>query len=76
MSTRSAVAVLTLPLVGLFSSPQYGFPIVIACLAFFGAIFAFLCFYNTKEIYSKPYEKNIGFPYWSQNWSDTVLKEG
>ena len=56
-----AVAVLTLPLVGLFSSPQYGFPIVIACLAFFGAIFAFLCFYNTKEIYSKPYEKNIGF---------------
>lgn len=56
-----AVAVLTLPLVGLFSSPQYGFPIVIACLAFFGAVFAFLCFYNTKEIYSKPYEKNIGF---------------
>ena len=56
-----AVAVLTLPLVGLFSSPQYGFPIVIACLAFFGAIFAFLCFYNTKEIYSKPYKKNIGF---------------
>ncbi len=56
-----AVAVLTLPLIGLFSSPQYGFPIVIACLAFFGAIFAFLCFYNTKEIYSKPYEKNIGF---------------
>ena len=56
-----AVAVLTLPLVGLFSSPQYGFPIVIACLALFGAIFAFLCFYNTKEIYSKPYEKNIGF---------------
>jgi len=56
-----AVAVLTLPLVGLFSSPQYGFPIVIACLAFLGAIFAFLCFYNTKEIYSKPYEKNIGF---------------
>ena len=55
------VAVLTLPLVGLFSSPQSGFPIVIACLAFFGAIFAFLCFYNTKEIYSKPYEKNIGF---------------
>ena len=56
-----AVAVLTLPLVGLFSSPQYGFPIVIACLALFGAIFAFLCFYNTKEIYSKPYKKNIGF---------------
>ena len=55
-----AVAVLTLPLVGLFSSPQFGFPIVVAILAFFGAIFAFLCFYNTREIYSKPYEKRIG----------------
>ena len=55
-----AVAVLTLPLVGLFSSPQFGFPIVVAILAFFGAIFAFLCFYNTREVYSKPYEKRIG----------------
>ena len=55
-----AVAVLTLPLVGLFSSPQYGFPIVVGCLAFMGAIFAFLCFFNTKEIYSKPYEKRVG----------------
>ena len=55
-----AVAVLTLPLVGLFSSPQFGFPVVVAMLAFFGAIFAFLCFYNTREIYSKPYEKRIG----------------
>ena len=55
-----AVAVLTLPLVGLFSSPQYGFPFVVGCLAFMGAIFAFLCFFNTKEIYSKPYEKRVG----------------
>ena len=55
-----AVAVLTLPLVGLFSSPQYGFPIVVGCLAFMGAIFAFLCFFNTKEIYYKSYEKRVG----------------
>ena len=55
-----AVAVLTLPLVGLFSSPQFGFPVVVGCLAFLGAIFAFLCFFNTKEIYSKPYEKRVG----------------
>ena len=55
-----AVAVLTLPLVGLFSSPQIGFPIVVGCLAVLGAIFAFLCFFNTKEVYSKPYEETIG----------------
>mgnify|MGYP003312206220 CR=1 FL=1 len=55
-----AVAVLTLPLVGLFSSPQFGFPIVVGCLAVLGAIFAFLCFFNTKEVYSKPYEETIG----------------
>ena len=55
-----AVAVLTLPLVGLFSSPQFGFPIVVSCLAVLGAIFAFLCFFNTKEVYSKPYEETIG----------------
>ena len=55
-----AVAVLTLPLVGLFSSPQFGFPVVVGCLAFLGAVFAFLCFFNTKEIYSKPYEKRVG----------------
>jgi GPH family glycoside/pentoside/hexuronide:cation symporter len=44
----------------LFSSPQFGFPVVVGCLAFLGAIFAFLCFFNTKEIYSKPYEKRVG----------------
>ena len=54
-----SVAVLTLPLVGLFSSPQYGFPITVAILAFFGAIFAFLCFYHTEEKYSKTYEKRV-----------------
>ena len=54
-----AVAVLTLPLVGLFGSPQFGFPIVVGCLAVIGAIFAFYVF-NTKEVYSKPYEETIG----------------
>ena len=55
------VAALTLPLVSLFASPQLGFPIVVACFALLGAIFCFLCFFNTKEIYSKVYEKRISF---------------
>ena len=29
-------------------------------MAVLGAIFAFLCFFNTKEVYSKPYEETIG----------------
>ena len=55
------VAALTLPLVSLFASPQLGFPIVVACFALIGAIFCFLCFFNTKEIFSKVYEKRISF---------------
>tara|TARA_B100000989_G_scaffold211625_1_gene160648 strand:- start:43 stop:1377 length:1335 start_codon:yes stop_codon:yes gene_type:complete len=54
------VASLTLPLVSLFTSPQLGFPIVVACFAALAAIFCFLCFLNTKEIYSKVYEERIG----------------
>ena len=54
-----AVAVLTLPLVGLFSSPQFGFPIVVGCLAVLGAIFAFLVFLILKKFIQSHMKKPL-----------------
>jgi sugar (glycoside-pentoside-hexuronide) transporter len=54
------VAVLTLPLVGLFSSQKIGFPITISIFAILAFIFFLLCFYFTQENFSKVYEKRIG----------------
>ena len=53
------VAVLTLPLVGLFSSKEIGFPLTISIFAFFALIFFVLCFFFTKENFSKVYQKRI-----------------
>jgi len=53
------VAALTLWLVQQFESPQVGFPIVVAIFSFVAAIFFFLCFFHTKEKYSKVYEERI-----------------
>ena len=53
------VAVLTLPLVGLFSSQKIGFPITISIFAFLAFILFLLCFYFTHENFSKVYEKRI-----------------
>lgn len=60
------VAVLTLPLVGLFSSQKIGFPITISIFAFLAFILFLLCFYFTQENFSKVYEKRISI-------KDTVL---
>ena len=53
------VAVLTLPLVGLFSSQKIGFPITISIFASLAFILFLLCFYFTQGNFSKVYEKRI-----------------
>ena len=53
------VAVLTLPLVGMFSSSKIGFPITVSIFALFALVFFFLCFYFTNENFSKVYKKRV-----------------
>ena len=53
------VAALTLWLVQQFESPAVGFPIVVSIFSIVAAIFFFLCFFNTKERYSKVYQERI-----------------
>ena len=60
------VAVLTLPLVGMFSSSKIGFPITVSIFALFALVFFFLCFYFTNENFSKVYKKRVGI-------KDTIL---
>ena len=53
------VAALTLWLVQQFESPGVGFPIVVSIFSIVAVIFFFLCFFYTKEKYSKVYEERI-----------------